>query len=78
MKTRYKAIQSHRPAHKGGLSERRDQMDLMKGETKAEKKRLSQEHDFYRVFPKKEKVKNKLKSPLLCGYILANKVMDLE
>jgi len=37
MKTRYKAIKIHRPAHKGGLSERRDQMDLMKVETKAEK-----------------------------------------
>jgi hypothetical protein len=38
MKTRYKVIKSHRPAHKGGLSDRRDQMDLMKAETKDEKK----------------------------------------
>jgi len=37
MKTRYKAIKSHPPTHKGGLSERRDQKDLMKAETKAEK-----------------------------------------
>jgi len=51
-------------------------MDFMKAETKAEKKRLSQEHDPYRE--KGKKVKNELKSQLLCRYIPANKVLDLE
>jgi hypothetical protein len=62
-------------------------MDLMKAETKAKKKNGLTETCPYRVFQKKKKVKNDLKSPLcvcVCVYIyiyiytLADRVFYLQ
>jgi hypothetical protein len=53
-------------------------MDCMKEETMAEKKDFHRNKTLIESSRKRKKVKNELKSQLLCRYIPANKVLDLK